>query len=128
MGIGDWFSSSSSKTSSPSSSTPPPSSSSPAAAPSPPPPPPPASVAATEKKPKSSLDDDSVIERIYEGEAGESTDSNIRYVGYGMRIRTILSAAHRYVAYTSDIGESFRPVAHPWLVKGAYGLGILPCS
>jgi fission process protein 1 len=26
------------------------------------------------------------------------------------------------VAYTSDIGESFRPVAHPWLVRGAYGV------
>jgi fission process protein 1 len=31
-------------------------------------------------------------------------------------------SAHRYVAYTSDIGESFRPVAHPWLVRGAYGI------
>jgi len=26
------------------------------------------------------------------------------------------------VAYTSDIGESFRPIAHPWLVTGAYGI------
>ncbi len=26
------------------------------------------------------------------------------------------------MAYTSDIGESFRPVAHPWLVRGAYGV------
>jgi fission process protein 1 len=31
-------------------------------------------------------------------------------------------SAQRYVAYTSDIGESFRPVAHPWLVKGAYAV------
>lgn len=31
-------------------------------------------------------------------------------------------SAHRYVAYTSDIGESFRPIAHPWLVRGAYGI------
>ena len=31
-------------------------------------------------------------------------------------------SAHRYVAYTSDIGESFRPIAHPWLVRGAYGV------
>lgn len=23
---------------------------------------------------------------------------------------------------TSDIGESFRPIAHPWLVRGAYGV------
>ncbi|RPB26012.1 hypothetical protein L211DRAFT_70666 [Terfezia boudieri ATCC MYA-4762] len=65
---------------------------------------------------------DGILERIYEGDAGESTDSSIRYAAYGMRIRTLLSSAHRYVAYTSDIGESFRPVAHPWLVKGAYGV------
>ena len=31
-----------------------------------------------------------------------------------------MMSAHRYVAYTSDIGESFRPIAHPWLVRGAY--------
>lgn len=31
-------------------------------------------------------------------------------------------SAHRYVAYTSDIGESFRPIAHPWLVRSAYGI------
>jgi fission process protein 1 len=34
-------------------------------------------------------------------------------------------SAQRYVAYTSDIGESFRPVAHPWLVRGAYGVSWL---
>jgi len=33
-----------------------------------------------------------------------------------------LLSAHRYVAYTSDIGESFRPIAHPYLVKGAYAI------
>ena len=37
-------------------------------------------------------------------------------------------SAHRYVAYTSDIGESFRPVAHPWLVRGAYGVSWLYLS
>lgn len=31
-------------------------------------------------------------------------------------------SAHRYVAYTSDIGESFRPIAHPYLVRGAYAV------
>lgn len=31
-------------------------------------------------------------------------------------------SAHRYVAYTSDIGESFRPVAHPYLVRSAYAI------
>jgi fission process protein 1 len=34
-------------------------------------------------------------------------------------------SAQRYVAYTSDIGESFRPIAHPYLVKGAYGISWL---
>jgi fission process protein 1 len=33
-----------------------------------------------------------------------------------------MMSAHRYVAYTSDIGESFRPIAHPWLIKSAYGV------
>lgn len=54
--------------------------------------------------------------------AGESTDTNLRYAAYASRVRTILLSAHRYVAYTSDIGESFRPIAHPYLVKGAYGV------
>jgi mitochondrial fission process protein 1 len=31
-------------------------------------------------------------------------------------------SAHRYVAYTSDIGESFRPIAHPYLVRSAYAV------
>ena len=31
-------------------------------------------------------------------------------------------SAHRYVAYTSDIGESFRPIAHPYMIKTAYGI------
>lgn len=59
---------------------------------------------------------------VYDGQGPESTDSSLRYAGYASRIRTILLSAHRYVAYTSDIGESFRPVAHPYLIKGAYGV------
>jgi fission process protein 1 len=61
-------------------------------------------------------------ETMYEGKAEESTESNVRYAAYATRVRTILMSAHRYVAYTSDIGESFRPIAHPYLVKGAYGI------
>jgi len=33
-----------------------------------------------------------------------------------------MMSAHRYVAYTSDIGESFRPIAHPGIVRTAYGV------
>lgn len=58
----------------------------------------------------------------YEVSAPESTDSNIRYAAYASRIRTALISAQRYVAYTSDIGESFRPIAHPNLVRTAYGI------
>lgn len=59
---------------------------------------------------------------VTEGYTSDSTDSNVRYAAYAARLRTILLSAHRYVAYTSDIGESFRPVAHPNLVRGAYGV------
>ena len=66
--------------------------------------------------------EESLLDQIYDGTARETTDSNLRYAAYATRFRTILLSAHRYVAYTSDIGESFRPVAHPWLIKGAYGV------
>ncbi|MCJ1264171.1 hypothetical protein MMC22_004042 [Lobaria immixta] len=67
-------------------------------------------------------DEDSLLDQVYGGTANATTDSNLRYAAYASRFRTILLSAHRYVAYTSDIGESFRPIAHPWLVKGAYGV------
>ncbi len=33
----------------------------------------------------------------------------------------------RYLAFTSDVGEAFRPVAHPFLVSGAYAVSWLYC-
>jgi len=68
------------------------------------------------------VDQDSIFDDIYDGQLGDSTESNLRYAAYANRLRTIMLSAHRYVAYTSDIGESFRPVAHPWLVRSAYGI------
>ncbi|RLV95542.1 hypothetical protein JA1_000948 [Spathaspora sp. JA1] len=49
-------------------------------------------------------------------------ETGIRYAAYANRFKTILKASrrYRYVAYSSDIGESFRPVAHPILVKSGY--------
>lgn len=70
-------------------------------------------------------DDEKLWEVLYEGKAEDTTDTSIRYAAYATRIRTIMLSAHRYVAYTSDIGESFRPIAHPYLVKGAYGVSWL---
>ncbi|KAI0080707.1 hypothetical protein K474DRAFT_1682443 [Panus rudis PR-1116 ss-1] len=55
----------------------------------------------------------------------DSTDSDIRYMAYGARLRTALRAGHRYVAYTSDIGEAFRPVVPPAVVTAAYGISWL---
>lgn len=52
----------------------------------------------------------------------DTTDTSFRYAAYANRLRTIMISASRYVAYTSDIGESFRPVAHPYLVRGAYAV------
>ncbi|KAH8678692.1 mitochondrial 18 KDa protein-domain-containing protein [Tricladium varicosporioides] len=66
--------------------------------------------------------DESFYDDLYEGTAPQSTESNLRYAAYATRIRTALLSAQRYVAYTSDIGESFRPVAHPNLVRAAYGI------
>ncbi|GAB7362950.1 hypothetical protein MBLNU230_g3246t1 [Neophaeotheca triangularis] len=67
-------------------------------------------------------DDESYFNAVYEGTAGESTDTSLRYAAYANRLRTIMLAGQRYVAYTSDIGESFRPVAHPNWVRTAYGI------
>ncbi|KZT38953.1 hypothetical protein SISSUDRAFT_985539 [Sistotremastrum suecicum HHB10207 ss-3] len=55
----------------------------------------------------------------------DSTDSDIRYMAYGARLRTALRAATRYVAYTSDVGEAFRPVVPPAVVTAAYGISWL---
>ncbi|CAK7270088.1 hypothetical protein SEPCBS57363_003925 [Sporothrix epigloea] len=66
--------------------------------------------------------DGNFYDELISGYAPESTNSNVRYAAYAARLRTILLSAHRYVAYTSDIGESFRPVAHPYLVRFAYGI------
>lgn len=66
--------------------------------------------------------DESWWSAFYEGNASESTDTSVRYAAYASRLRTIMLSAHRYVAYTSDIGESFRPVAHPIAVRAAYGV------
>jgi len=66
--------------------------------------------------------EDNFYDELYDGTAPQTTESNIRYAAYVTRIRTALLSAQRYVAYTSDIGESFRPVAHPNLVRAAYGI------
>ncbi|KAJ3126247.1 hypothetical protein HK098_007719 [Nowakowskiella sp. JEL0407] len=48
-----------------------------------------------------------------------------RYLAYGARLPRLLARIPRVAAYTSEVGEAFRPVAHPVLVSAAYGISWL---
>lgn len=60
-------------------------------------------------------------EQVVKGEV-DSLESDLRYLGYAGRLRTALAATTRYLAYTSDVGEAFRPIVHPAIVTAAYGI------
>lgn len=49
-------------------------------------------------------------------------DGPSRYAAYAMRLRTLITSTSRYVAYTSDIGEAFRPLTSPTFVRACYGI------
>ncbi|GBE79393.1 hypothetical protein SCP_0205910 [Sparassis crispa] len=55
----------------------------------------------------------------------DTTDTELRYMAYAARLRTAVRAGHRYIAYTSDVGEAFRPVVPPVVVSAAYGISWL---
>eukprot|EP00927_Polykrikos_kofoidii_P061555 TRINITY_DN56392_c0_g1_i1.p1 TRINITY_DN56392_c0_g1~~TRINITY_DN56392_c0_g1_i1.p1 ORF type:complete len:275 (+),score=11.72 TRINITY_DN56392_c0_g1_i1:75-827(+) len=46
----------------------------------------------------------------------------LRYAAYMARVRFMFVRYSRYVAYFSDVGESFRPVLPPWAVNVTYGI------
>lgn len=53
----------------------------------------------------------------------EAMDESLgRYSAYAMRLRTLLVSSSRYIAYSSDIGEAFRPLTRPIVVQAAYGV------
>ena len=52
--------------------------------------------------------------------ATQSDDTFARYTAYSARATKLV----RYLAYTSDFGEAFRPVAHPYLVTASYAVSI----
>ncbi|BGO97371.1 Mitochondrial 18 kDa protein [Rhodotorula toruloides] len=52
----------------------------------------------------------------------DTTDTKARYLGYLARLRPVLISSTRYLAYSSDVGESFRPVVAPRAVTAAYGI------
>jgi fission process protein 1 len=47
-----------------------------------------------------------------------STQTPVRYTGYARTLPVLL----RYAAYTSDVGESLRPIIYPKLVTLTYGI------
>ncbi len=49
-------------------------------------------------------------------------DGPQKYVVYARRVAQALLAKGRFVAYSSDVGESVRPVVPPWVVRICYGL------
>lgn len=52
----------------------------------------------------------------------DSVDTNARWLAYGARLQTAIRASTRYLAYSSDVGEAFRPIVHPIIVRAAYGV------
>jgi fission process protein 1 len=53
----------------------------------------------------------------------DSTDTAARYAAYAARAARVVTK-FRHLAYTSDFGEAFRPIAHPALVKLTYAMSI----
>ena len=50
----------------------------------------------------------------------DTLDTGARYLAYGARLRTAITASSRYLAYTSDVGEAFRPIVPQAVVQAAY--------
>jgi fission process protein 1 len=63
-------------------------------------------------------------DKVAEGKF-DSLEGNARYLAYAGRLRTALAASTRYLAYTSDVGEAFRPIVPPVVVTAAYGISWL---
>ena len=49
-------------------------------------------------------------------------DTEARYMAYATRIARVLAPSSRYLAFSSDVGEAFRPVVSQKLVRFSYGL------
>ena len=44
--------------------------------------------------------------------------------GKAAAVKTAAAEGARYVAYSSDVGESMRPVLKPWMVNATYGIAV----
>lgn len=65
------------------------------------------------------------------GEGDDMREGPLRYMAYAARMKLLILKAEikiaviqgaRYVAYSSDVGESLRPVVKPWMVNATYGI------
>jgi fission process protein 1 len=63
--------------------------------------------------------------------ADHQTEPYERLFGYGRSLRQLVSVSSRavgegarYVAYSSDVGEAFRPIVPRWAVNATYGVAI----
>ncbi|KAJ3288927.1 hypothetical protein HDU79_004456 [Rhizoclosmatium sp. JEL0117] len=52
----------------------------------------------------------------------DTVDGPLRYLGLLGRVRNVVIAQSRLLAYTSEVGEAFRPIASPMFVTAAYGV------
>ncbi|KAG0233941.1 hypothetical protein BGW42_007016 [Actinomortierella wolfii] len=63
------------------------------------------------------------VKDIKQGDV-DTVETGARYLAYFARYKNIIAANSRYLAYTSDVGESFRPVVSPAVVRASYGISI----
>ncbi|KAF8940964.1 mitochondrial 18 KDa protein-domain-containing protein [Dissophora ornata] len=65
-----------------------------------------------------------VKEEVHELEQGhvDTVETNARYLAYLARYKNLFIASSRYLAYSSDVGEAFRPVTAPFFVNAMYGV------
>ncbi|KAG0209375.1 hypothetical protein BGX28_010363 [Mortierella sp. GBA30] len=65
-----------------------------------------------------------VKHEVHELEHGEvdTVETPARYLAYLARYKNLFVASSRYLAYSSDVGEAFRPVTAPLFVNAMYGV------
>ncbi len=64
-----------------------------------------------------------VKHEVRELEQGEidTVETPARYLAYLARYKNLFVASSRYLAYSSDVGEAFRPITTPVFVNAMYG-------
>ncbi|KAG0369947.1 mitochondrial 18 KDa protein-domain-containing protein [Gamsiella multidivaricata] len=61
------------------------------------------------------------VRELEEGQV-DTVETNARYLAYLARYKNLFVASSRYLAYSSDVGEAFRPVTTPLFVNAMYGV------